>query len=422
TNSDTNVLLPYNAAYGASHRAIRGAIGSVPENHLQREFRRRPPAKGVGLRVADSHTGNHPEDDFTPLENIRRSYSVIRERISFELEGETFKPEREDYSGEPSVNLLRSFLNLGRVGDWLTLSNRGGAHVPKALIKPCFVEMDFRSFMIQGVNGEFNFLPEGGFEDNQGSFFVKSVNNKTHFPDTEPISVVLPANVANNIIDSSNTSSDDELPLVYPPTSSFPEVGEKSKAVGKRKLTVQASKVDGDASTPLDVDSDPDIHEFPSARELKDIVTGLASCDAIREREREVKRDKAYLVLEKKCNEALQDLDKNPLVSDMCSEIETLQGREIDKLRKDRVAVVSKVVPDTAMKLVHSNEIGFLIARLVREVIVHGRCTTFKEIAKLKEPFVLEKIPIYRMSSKDEYDRVGEDMTNASFLFLFEFT
>ncbi|GJU92148.1 hypothetical protein Tco_1304571 [Tanacetum coccineum] len=22
--------------------------------------------KGVGLRVADSHTGNHPEDDFTP--------------------------------------------------------------------------------------------------------------------------------------------------------------------------------------------------------------------------------------------------------------------------------------------------------------------------------------------------------------------
>ncbi|GJZ10920.1 hypothetical protein Tco_0545679, partial [Tanacetum coccineum] len=58
------------------------------------EFRRTPPAKGVGLRVADSHTGNHPEDDFTPLETIRRPYSVIRKRISFELEGETFEPER----------------------------------------------------------------------------------------------------------------------------------------------------------------------------------------------------------------------------------------------------------------------------------------------------------------------------------------
>ncbi|GKA40355.1 hypothetical protein Tco_0732948, partial [Tanacetum coccineum] len=50
--------------------------------------------ENVGLRVADSHTGNHSEDDFTPLETIRRSYSVIREKITFELEGETFEPER----------------------------------------------------------------------------------------------------------------------------------------------------------------------------------------------------------------------------------------------------------------------------------------------------------------------------------------
>ncbi|GKE16848.1 hypothetical protein Tco_1424425, partial [Tanacetum coccineum] len=33
------------------------------------------------------NVGNHPEDDFTPLETIRRSYSVIREKIPFELEG-----------------------------------------------------------------------------------------------------------------------------------------------------------------------------------------------------------------------------------------------------------------------------------------------------------------------------------------------
>ncbi|GJU46511.1 hypothetical protein Tco_1203777 [Tanacetum coccineum] len=57
-------------------------------------FRRRPPTKGVGLRVADSYTGNHPEDDFTPLETIRRAYSVNREKFPFELEGETFEPER----------------------------------------------------------------------------------------------------------------------------------------------------------------------------------------------------------------------------------------------------------------------------------------------------------------------------------------
>ncbi|GKF42657.1 hypothetical protein Tco_0125999, partial [Tanacetum coccineum] len=55
----------------------------------------RPSTKGVDLRVADSHTGNHPEDDFTPLKTIRRPYSVIRKRILFELEGETlFNLER----------------------------------------------------------------------------------------------------------------------------------------------------------------------------------------------------------------------------------------------------------------------------------------------------------------------------------------
>ncbi|GJS98566.1 hypothetical protein Tco_0819736 [Tanacetum coccineum] len=53
-----------------------------------------PWRESLGLRVADSHTGNHTEDDFTPLEIIRRPYSVIRKRIPFELEGETFEPER----------------------------------------------------------------------------------------------------------------------------------------------------------------------------------------------------------------------------------------------------------------------------------------------------------------------------------------
>ncbi|GJS98561.1 hypothetical protein Tco_0819731 [Tanacetum coccineum] len=571
-------------------------------------FRRRPPAKGVGLRVADSHTGNHPEDDFTPLETIRRPYSVIRKRIPFELEGETFEPERgvrhqapqsnvmyasmnalrstqsanhskailniqarvlvilpkksetiydaplgfvgmythhfslsnlrlpiplficdvlnyfKAYGGEPSVDLLRSFLNLGRAGDWLTLSNRGGADVPKALIKPVthlenWKEMDFRSFMIQGVDGEFNFLLEGGFDDNQGSLSAKSVNNETPIIDAEPISTVLPSNVADNIIDSSNTSSDDELPLVHPSTSSFLEVGEKSKAAGKRKLAadalregshhrarkapVQASKVAGDASTPLDVDSDPDIHgkfePFPSARELKDatdcywvvahvtppswkhhlrdisieqlcdihdraymhqavldnmlnsttqeLISALhkakASCNAIRDRE--IKRDKAYAELEKKCNESLQDLDKNPLVSDMRSEIETLQG-QVNGLHNEYDMLLLKerkwASYEQTLSILHAkveclesererlkaseiqvfDEMGVLVARLVREAIIHGRCTTFEEVAKLKEPFVLEKMPEYRTSSKDEYDRAGEDMANASYLILSEFT
>ncbi|GJZ94647.1 hypothetical protein Tco_0666850 [Tanacetum coccineum] len=459
-------------------------------------FRRRPPAKGIGLRVADSHTGNHSEDDFTSLETIRRSYSVIRERIPFELEGETFEPERgvcwSVYSSLLPFQLKApySFIHM-RCVELLQGLKTSWEYSPKRpIIYHRGQEMDFRSFMIQGVDGEFYFLPEGGFEDNQGSFSAKSVNNKTHILDAEHISDVLPANVVDNIIYSSNTSFDDELPPVHPPTSSFPEVGEKSKAAGKRKLVVdapregshrrarrapiQASKVAGDASTPLDIDSDPDIHEFPSARELKDatdcqwvvahvtppswkqhlrdisieqhcdihdraymcqaildnilksrtreLISALhkarASCDAIQERE--VKRDKANyeqpLSLLPTKVEGLES-ERERLKA---SEIQMLQ--EINRLRQDRAAVVSKVVHDAAMKLVHSDEMGVLVARLVRAAIVHGRCTAFKEITKLKEPFVLEKMPGYRMSSKDEYDRAGEDTANASFPFLSEFT
>nr|GEV91379.1 hypothetical protein [Tanacetum cinerariifolium] len=112
----------------------------------------------------------------------------------------------------------------------------------RPVIYHCGQEMDFKRFVIQGIDDEFNFLPE------------------------------------------------------------------------------EASKVAGDASTPLDVDSDPDI-----PGKFKPLCGARASCDAIQERK--IKRDKAYAEMEKKCNEALQDLDKNPLVSYMRSEIEVLQGQ-----------------------------------------------------------------------------------------------
>nr|GEU55337.1 hypothetical protein [Tanacetum cinerariifolium] len=302
--------------------------------------------------------------------------------------------------GEPSLDLLRSFLNLGRAGDWLTLSNRGGADVPKALTRPvthfknwkgsffyienkvipssfpelllednkfdkkyfkdkipllpqmdplydqistypCSVqtfpdpilylaglktswkyspkkpviyhrgrEMDFRSFMVQEINGELNFLPDG--------------------------------DIVENIMGSRNTSvGEGRLSLIGPDAPSYLEMGKRSKVARKRKVAVgsyredpyrkaqkvsaQASKVAGDASSPIDVDSDPDIHEFLSSKELKDqtdchwvvahvtllswkqylkeikiifaLRRAMESGDTICERE--VKKDKAYVKLEK---------------------------------------------------------------------------------------------------------------------------
>ncbi|GKA97830.1 hypothetical protein Tco_0825724 [Tanacetum coccineum] len=289
------------------------------------------------------------------------------------------------------------------------------------------------------------------------------------------------------------------------------------------EVPARASKVVGEASTPLDVDIHSDIYELEKDRayaelerkcneafqdleknplvsdmhaEIKDLqgqVDGLHSeysrlileekkwacyeqimsslqakiegiekqlCD-IHDRAymRQVvldnlEKDRAYAELERKCNEALQDLEKNPLVSDMHVEIKDLQGQvdglhseysrlileekkwacyeqimsslrakiegiesererlksseikllqEIDSLKQDRSVVVSKVVPDAAMKLIRSDDLGVLIAKLVRSSIIYGRCQAFEEVAAMEEPFVLENTSGYRPSSKEEY-------------------
>ncbi|GJW69940.1 hypothetical protein Tco_0126857 [Tanacetum coccineum] len=483
----------------------------------------------------------------------------------------TFAVMCRAYGGEPTVNLLRSFLNLGRAGDWLTLSNRGSADVPIALVKPithlanwkgsffyvenriipsdypelllesnkfdkksfgdkvplhpeldplydqistypchvqtftCLIlylaglknswkhslkdpviyyrgqEIDFRSFMMQEIDGEFKFLPEGCINDNQGSPSLKSVNNEASVIDAKPLTSLHPSNFVEDVVDSDDASvGDNENPLLGTSLPHLPEAGKKLRSLGKsklpsgvgdsllkvRKIASKASKVAGEASDPLDVDSDADIHEFPSAKELKDSadchwVVAHVTPPSWKEHLRQISikqlcdihdraymrqvvldNDIAYAELEKKCNKALIDLNKNPLVADMRTEIKTLQGRvdglysectwlrerlklseiqllhEMDALEQDRASVVAKVVPDAATKLIRSDEMGMLVAKLVKASIIYGMCAAFEEIAKLKEPFVIEKMAGYRLSSKQEYDQASDDLANAAYPFL----
>ncbi|GJT67135.1 hypothetical protein Tco_1018615 [Tanacetum coccineum] len=345
------------------------------------------------------------------------------------------------YGGESSVDLLPSFLNLGRAGDWLTLSNRGGVDMPKALIKPITHLENWK-----GLKTSWKYSPKR-HEWTVSLLLLRKVLmsirkililRSGYFYCFPPLILSLRLSRKLNVAGKRKFTADG--------------LGEGSHH-GARKVPVQASKVAGDASTPLDVD------KFPSSRELKDatdchwvvaheLISALRkakeSCDAIRERE--IKRDKAYAELEKKCNKGLQDLDKNPLVSDKRSEIEQtlsllhakIDGleskkerlkasgiqllQEIDSLRQDRAAIVTNVVLNAAMKLVHSDEMGVLIAKLVRASIIYSRCATFEEVAKLNEPFILEKMPEYHTSSKEEYDQARDDLANASYSFLFDFT
>ncbi|GJZ91718.1 hypothetical protein Tco_0663783 [Tanacetum coccineum] len=316
----------------------------------------------------------------------------------------TFGVMCKAYGSEPSVELLRAFLNLGPAGNWLTLSNRGDANVPKTITKPFthiegWEEMDFRSFMMEGIDGEFHFLPREDTENQGGDSPSVSVNKETLATYVEPLNVVAHSQFAENMADSDDTSLEkDEVILIDRSVAKKVKnrkVSASSKVAGKRnrllirlrggrrakkthKVLPQASKAAGEPSDPLDVDSDPDIHEFPSAKELKDstyfswvvahvtppswkhhlketsldklcdihdkaymwkvvldnvmnrttrelmstLSEARAACDTIQEREKE--KDKAYAELEAKCNDALRDLDKNPLVLDLRAKIETL--------------------------------------------------------------------------------------------------
>nr|GEV77019.1 hypothetical protein [Tanacetum cinerariifolium] len=333
--------------------------------------------------------------------------------------------------------------------------------------------MDFRSFMVGGFDGEFHFEPEGGFADGEGnSPLNRFVNNEALVIDVAPMNIAPLSPIAENVKDLDDVSlRGDIVGEVKRLHKSLKVTGKRKQATSPsvkeahhklRKAPPQASKVASDAYDPLDVDSDSGIHEFPSSKELKDsadccfvvahtvlnnmlnsrthqLMSALkkarALCDAIREKE--IKKDKACAELERKLDLCLKR--KNGLtISRPCPcfapKLKDLNLRErlknsktqliedIDSLKQDWAIVVSKVVYDVAMKLIRSDEMGFLIAKLVKVAMLRGRCAAFEEVASLKEPFILENLSGYRYSSKKEFDHAGDGLANASYPYLNEVT
>ncbi|GKE76868.1 hypothetical protein Tco_1542988, partial [Tanacetum coccineum] len=278
--------------------------------------------------------------------------------------------------------------------------------------------MDFRSFMMEGVDGEFNFLPEGGLDEEGNSPSTRSVNDETSTIDAEPITDIHPLEFAKNIGNSDDAPSErDEMTLIgrsklqNPRTAilTFMVVAHVTPLLWKQHLKE------------ISLEKLCDIHDRSYMRQV--VLDNT-----------EVAKDKAYAELERKCNKALQDLEKNALVLDMRSEMrlfkhlesekEQLKSskvkllQEIDSLRQDKAAVVSKVIPHVATKLARSDEIGLLVARLVKAAMFHNRCIAFEEVAYFKEPFILEKIPSYRPSSGKGFDQAGDDLATASYPFI----
>ncbi|GJR65234.1 retrovirus-related pol polyprotein from transposon TNT 1-94 [Tanacetum coccineum] len=375
-------------------------------------------AKGVGLRVADSDTGNHLEDDFMPLKLFKASFRKlvvdydipqdVRVKLSkrnqtifdaplgfvglythsFTLSNlripllkffsevlnyfkvhisrlnpfglaklMTFEVMCKAYGGEPCIELLRAFLNLGHARNWMTLSNIGETNIPRAITKPFTY--------IEGWKGSFFYI-----ENKIVPFEYPELLLEDNKLDKKSLKDVIPRHILKmrkeNMADLDDTPSEkDEVVLIdlsVAEKAKNQKVSASSKVASKRKQTAsessgretrqktrkvppQASKAAGEHFDPLDFDI------FPSAKELKDfadchwvvahvvldnfmnrrtheLLSTLSEArvayDAIREREKE--KDKAYAKLEAKCNDPQQDLEKNPPILDLRVEIRTLQG------------------------------------------------------------------------------------------------
>ncbi|GKC55410.1 hypothetical protein Tco_1078155 [Tanacetum coccineum] len=434
-----------------------------------------PTAKGEGLRVADSHTGNHLEDDFMPLKIIRRLCGVFGRRSHLGFEGETSKPKGRTILDAPlkyiglythcislanlrfplndfffSVLLsmipsfptcLQSHGNDGQQRPTIFVGGKGiylscfPFHLPFLLIYDLFfhfAKMSFRNFIYIEEDEDLTFLPKDlslGF--NNGSPFV-SINTKPVRTDEEPATEPTTKHVnecVGTIADSVGSPKGDTFVVharsvvAYIRERKCKTRGGSSRPPVKRKLAsglkdclelkdATAYHLKISAITPpawmgfLDNHLDVDLLELHDCCYVRQAIVD----NAVNRRSRELLEESAE-VKEHKGN-----LDTLMLESQKWSGYQ-----EIKEAKHDRREVVSKVVPYACMKLIHSDELGRRIGKLVSSVITFGRCKAYEQVARMKEPFDLSKVNGYRPSYKKDHTQASNNLATATFSLLNEY-
>ncbi|GJT06273.1 RNA-directed DNA polymerase, eukaryota [Tanacetum coccineum] len=288
-------------------------------------------AKGVGLHVVDSFTGNHRKDDFTPLETIRRFLGVIGSRSHSSSKGRpssqrgginpfgcvkltTFIVMCKAYGCEPSVDLFRGFFNssdsivpsncpelLSKDNIWDTKSfgdklldnihknpffQRLGRHPTSvrvfpdpiffmAGLKPLWEhEMAFKNFMYTETDKDLSFLPKEPSPNlGIGSPSVL-INMEPLIGDAEPV-----VQLVENTADSGNSPRQGEF-VIHPESVSarikdrtWKTRGESSRPRVKHKLA-QGSSFSHDTRTKTisSKDASPLLTIFDDDEGLPDVL------------------------------------------------------------------------------------------------------------------------------------------------------
>ncbi|GKA53240.1 hypothetical protein Tco_0746555 [Tanacetum coccineum] len=161
--------------------------------------------------------------------------------------------------------------------------------------------------------------------------------------------------------------------------------------------------------------------------------------DVMKSRERV--REEECKGLQVKCEAAMTEFEKNPAMVALREKISALSTEVKEhKLNLDRMMlksqewagyqqslstlereVISKVVPYVAMELIHSDDMGSLVGKLVSSVIVYGRCWAFEQVVDMKDPFDLSKVKGYRSSYKKDHTQANNDLSTTTFPCLDEF-
>ncbi|GJZ65545.1 hypothetical protein Tco_0622241 [Tanacetum coccineum] len=342
--------------------------------------------EGVGLRMANSYTGNHRGDDFTPLETIRRFLDSIIPSDCPEL---------------------------------LPKDNR---------------EIDFRNFMYVEDDEELSFLHR------ELSLLVENTTDSRRSPPREEMLVVGSRSVAERMksrkcITKGSTNPPMKCRLVQAGSSS--SVTRQKTSLSKADSTfLIVSDEEGGLSDILELQNATACH-----LKISNITPQAWRGHLDNQVDAELLNfhDRCYVrqvVMDNAVNRKAQELLKagyQENLTTLKSKVASLEAekaklevtkaslrQEVKTVKCDRMDVVSKVEPYVAMELVQSDEMGRLASKLVSSVVFYGRCVAFEEVADMKEPFDLTKVKGYRPSCKKEHTKAGNDLGTATFPFLSE--
>ncbi|GJU01729.1 hypothetical protein Tco_1112067 [Tanacetum coccineum] len=429
---------------------------------LYRSFVEDLTAKGVGLRVADSHTGNHCEDGFTPLETIRRFLA---------------------YGCEPSVDLFRGFFNSFPGGKWLIFAKRPEKHIPNLLpkvitriegwkghfffvqdsmvptnfsellskdnrwdtnvhvfpdpilfmagLKPSWdhgqqcptiiidrKEMAFRNFIYAETDKDLSFLPKEPSPDfGTGSSSV-SVNTEPPIGDAEPA-----IQLVENTTYSRDSSCQGEF-VIHPESVAARIKDRKCKMRGgssrptmKRKLAQGSSSSRATcAKTTSSKDATPLLTISDDDEGLLDVLE-LQNANACHHKIFSITPPAWKNHLDNHLDVELLDLH------DQCYFRQAVVDNAVNRRSRELLKVASLEAEKARLEAVEASlcqEVDDVKHDRMKVVLKVVPYISMELVAEMKEPFDLTKVKGYRPSYKKEHTKARNDIATATFPFLSE--